>query len=585
MPKRAVADGKLEEAIRKYTLLNAYIHRGKAQPQAVLGRILAEMPEQRGKAREILEMVREDIERVGALSLEEQRRLIEAKWPELLRVKEHKAEKRELPPLPDVDKYEKVVTRFSPNPDCVLHMGSARAIVLSWSYAAMYEGEFYLRFEDTDPKVKRPVLEFYDTIREDLKWLGCRWDKEFIQSDRVEIYYSYAERLLSEGHAYICTCESGRFRELTLAGKPCPCRELGGAGNVERWRRMLEGGYGEGEAVVRVKTDLKHPNPAVRDWPALRIVDPAKTPHPRVGSRYRVWPLYNFSCGLDDHLMGVTHIIRGKEHLTNEQRQRYLYGYLGWEYPSAIHYGRLKITGADLSKSKLKAGVEEGLYRGYSDPRLATFQALRRRGITPDAVKGMMYTVGPKTADVTLSWETLYAFNRKAVEPKANRYFFVGDPLPLTVKGVEGGCRAKLPLHPDHADRGYRLIEVPVEGGEAKLLLAGSDRELLKPGALLRLKDLFNIEVGEVGEGGVSALFKGVAHEAAMRLQAPVIHFLPVEGGLPARVFMPDGSVVEGVAEEVCRGLEAPVVVQFERFGFVRVESVEAELVAYYTHR
>jgi glutamyl-tRNA synthetase len=585
MPKKTVADGKLEEAIRKYVLLNAYTHEGKAQPQAVLGKILAELPEQRVNASQILEKVKEGIKGVAGLSLDDQRKLIEAEWPSLLDVKERKVERKELPPLPNVEKYEKVVTRFSPNPDCVLHMGSARAIVLSWSYAKMYDGEFYLRFEDTDPKVKRPVLEFYDSIRDDLKWLGCAWDKEFIQSDRIDVYYSYAEKLLAEGHAYVCTCKSEFFREMSLSGKPCLCRDLSGEEHVKRWRDMLDGNYDEGEAVVRVKTDLSHPNPAVRDWPALRIVNSEKTPHPRVGSKYRVWPLYNFSCGLDDHLMGVTHIIRGKEHLTNEQRQRYLYSYLGWEYPSTIHYGRLKITGAVLSKSKLKAGVEEGIYQNYSDPRLATFQALRRRGFTPNAIKDMMYTVGPKTADVTLSWETLYSFNRKVVESTSNRYFFVGNPIPLTVREVSGDWKVKLPLHPDHPDRGCRVIDIHAEGGEVDLLLAGSDLKLLTPRALLRLKGLFNIEVEKVSEAKVTARFRGASHEEAMQLHVPVVHFLPAKDGIPAKIFMPDGSVVKGIAETACAGLKAPAVVQFERFGFVRVEDIGKELVAYYAHK
>jgi glutamyl-tRNA synthetase len=340
---------KLDETIRKYSLLNAYLHKGKAQPQVVLGKIIGEMPWLRGKAKEILEKVKGVVEEVNKLSVEEQKRILEENWPELLQVKA-KPEKKVLPPLPNVEKYPKIVTRFSPNPDCVLHIGSARAIVLSWKYARMYNGEFYLRFEDTDPRYKRPVLEFYDLIREDLLWLGCKWDKEIIQSDRLEIYYEYAEKLLEMGGGYVCTCPPQIFKEKIFACEPCPCRDLPVETQLERWEKMLDGGFGEGEAVVRVKTDLNHPNPAIRDWPALRIIDTKKFPHPRVGDKYRVWPLYNFSCGLDDHLLGITHIIRGKEHLTNEQRQRFLYHYFGWDYPESIHYGRLKITDAVLSK-------------------------------------------------------------------------------------------------------------------------------------------------------------------------------------------------------------------------------------------
>ena len=245
-----------------------------------------------------------------------------------------------------------------------LHLGSARAILLSHEYARIYNGKFILRFEDTDPKVKRPSLKFYDSIREDLKWLGCKVDEEYIQSDRLPIYYEYTEKLIGDGNAYVCECPAEEFHKITLAKQACPCRDLPASEQLERWHRMLDGGYKEGEAVVRVKTELDHPNPAVRDWPALRIIDTKKYPHPRVGSKYIVWPLYNLAAGLDDHLMGMTHIIRGKEHYTNMVRQKYMYKHLGWEYPQAIHYGRLKITGAFLSKSKIVAGVRDGTYTG-----------------------------------------------------------------------------------------------------------------------------------------------------------------------------------------------------------------------------
>ncbi|HEX9262232.1 MAG TPA: glutamate--tRNA ligase, partial [Candidatus Bathyarchaeia archaeon] len=379
-------DGELRELIRKAALLNAVQHEGKAQAGPIIGKILGEKVELRTEANELIALVNEVLNEVNSLQVGEQRRIVEEKWPETLR-KEKVEEEKKLPLLPNRMRYGQVVTRFSPNPDCVLHLGSARAIILSHEYANLYKGKFILRFEDTDPKVKRPNLEFYDKIRQDLIWLGCKADEEYIQSDRILIYYEYAEKLLRDGNAYVCTCVPDEFRKKTLQNKPCPCRNLPPEKQLERWSRMLNGGYAEGEAVMRVKTDLNHPNPAVRDWPALRIIDTNKYPHPRVGNKYRVWPLYNMAAGLDDHLLGITHIIRGKEHLTNGVRQEFMYKHLGWTYPDAIHYGRLKITGAFLSKSKIIQGVRDNTYTGFDDPRLATFAALRKRGITPEAIR------------------------------------------------------------------------------------------------------------------------------------------------------------------------------------------------------
>ncbi|MEM3874405.1 MAG: glutamate--tRNA ligase [Candidatus Bathyarchaeia archaeon] len=580
-------DAELRETIRKFALLNAIKHDGKAQTGPVVGKVLAERPELRAKAKELTALVREMVDEVNSLSLSDQMRIVEERWPETLAKEKVGEEEKRLPPLPNADKYREIVTRFSPNPDCVLHLGSARAIVLCYEYARMYNGKFILRFEDTDPKLKRPVLEFYDRIREDLEWLGCKPDEEYIQSDRVPIYYEYAEKLLKDGNAYVCTCQPQAFREKVLAQKPCPCRGLPPEEHLERWECMLKGVCKEGEAVVRVKTDLKHPNPAVRDWPALRVIDIEQYPHPRVGTKYRVWPLYNFACGLDDHLMGVTHIIRGKEHLTNMVRQEYMYRHLGWRYPEAIHYGRLKIKGAHLSKSKIVQGIKEGLYKGWDDPRLATFAALRRRGITPEAIKKLIIDVGPKTSDVILSWENLYAYNRKILDPKVNRYFFVSNPIQLLVRHIPRTFTVKLRLHPEYPERGFKeyAIKPSEPNGEALFWISRMDLKVLAVGRIVRLMELFNIKIERVEAYSAEASFESESYEEARKAGAPLIHWVPMGMDVPCQVVMPDATITDGVAEKACKDLKPNDMVQFERFGFVRIDKVDAKITAYYAHK
>jgi len=579
-------DTELREAIRKVTLLNATQHDGKAQTGPVIGKILGEKAELRTRVKELSILVNDVVREVNNLTLHEQKRIVEEKWPESLR-KEKVEEEKRLPPLPNADKYAKVVTRFSPNPDCVLHLGSARAIILCNEYARMYKGMLILRFEDTDPKMKRPVLEFYDRIREDLTWLGCKVDEEYIQSDRIPIYYEYAEKLLKDGNAYVCTCNPGQFRERILSREPCDCRDLAPEEHLRRWQRMLEGGYNEGEAVVRVKTDLDHPNPAVRDWPALRVIDTEKYPHPRVGSKYRVWPLYNLACGIDDHLLGITHIIRGKEHLTNMVRQEYMYKHLGWKYPEAIHYGRLKITGAFLSKSKIVQGIREGIYKDWDDPRLATFAALRRRGITPEAIKKMIIDVGPKTSDVVLSWENLYAYNRKILDPTSDRYFFVHDPVELTVKQIPKVLKAKLPLHPDNPERGFREYTITPKGEDktATFWITKKDVDAAGTGRTIRLMELFNIKLENTKAYSAEASFVSEPYEEARKTKAQLIHWIPIGEDLPCQVIMPDATISEGIAEGACKQLKPNTIIQFERFGFVRIDANNTKLTAYYGHK
>jgi glutamyl-tRNA synthetase len=350
---------------------------------------------------------------------------------------------------------------------------------------------------------------------------------------------------------------------------------------------MLNGGYAEGEAVMRVKTDLNHPNPAVRDWPALRIIDTKKYPHPRVGSKYRVWPLYNMAAGLDDHLLGITHIIRGKEHLTNGVRQEFMYRYLGWQYPEAIHYGRLKITGAFLSKSKIIQGVKDGTYTGFDDPRLATFAALRKRGITPEAIKKMIIDVGPKTADVTLSWENLYSYNRKLLDSRTDRYFFVPEPVKLEVKGVPKTFHAKLPLHPDHPERGYREYTVAPNDAEKSVTfwMAKKDADNVEANMMIRLMELFNVKIKGKTVDGLEAFFVSEAYQDARDAKARLIQWIVSNESVACSVVMPDVSVVEGVAESACKNLKPDDVVQFERFGFVRVDEAVPDLKVYYAHK
>ena len=579
-------NSELKEDLRKTALLNAIKHEGKAQTGSVIGKTLGEKPDLRSKIKEISTLVNKIVKEVNTLSFDEQKSIVEENWPEAL-VKEKVEKEKHLPPLPNVDKYRQVVTRFSPNPDCVLHLGSARAIILCHEYVHMYKGKFVLRFEDTDPKIKRPLLEFYDRIREDLAWLGCKPNEEHIQSDRIPIYYEYAENLLKAGNAYVCTCQPEIFREKALASKSCDCRSLPIEEHLARWHRMQQGGYSEGEAVLRVKTDLNHPNPAVRDWPAARVIDAKKYPHPRVGGKYHVWPLYNLACGIDDHLLGVTHIIRGKEHLTNQVRQEYMYKHLGWKYPEAIHYGRLKITGAYLSKSKIVQGIREGMFKDWDDPRLATFAALRRRGITPEAIKKMIIDIGPKTQDLILSWENLYAYNRKILDPATNRYFFVQNPIELTVRKIPEEYMVRLNLHPEYPERGFREYTIKPEGNEhaAAFWVSKKDIDTTKTGSMIRLMELFNVKIEKVSSYSAEASFVSNAYEEAKKGKAPLIHWIPVGEDMPCQVVMPDAAMSEGIAEKTCKQLKQNTVIQFERFGFVRIDKNNAKLIAYYSQK
>ncbi|MCD4801043.1 MAG: glutamate--tRNA ligase, partial [Methanococcoides sp.] len=414
--------------IEKYALQNAVKYGKAPQLGAVMGKVMGLCPHLRPLSKEVGPVIQHVLDEVMKEGPEEWQARLETIAPELIEELNTKKEPdKGLKPL-DVKEGESVVMRFAPNPNGPPTLGSTRGIVVNSEYVKRYGGKFIIRFDDTDPQTKRPMLEAYDWYLEDCEWLDAKPDEVVIASDNMEVYYEYARQLLGMGHAYVCFCEGGDFKKFKDAKEPCPHRGHAPEVNLEHWDKMLAGEYEEKAAVVRIKTDIEHKDPAMRDFGAFRIV---KTAHPRpeVDDKYVVWPLLDFEGAIEDHVLGMTHIIRGKDLMDSEKRQGYIYNYLGWEYPKTTHWGRVKMHEfGKFSTSGLRQSIEDGEYSGWDDPRLPTLRALRRRGIKPEAIRKFMIDMGVGETDVSLSMDTLYAENRKIIDTIANRYFFVWDP-------------------------------------------------------------------------------------------------------------------------------------------------------------
>lgn len=554
---------EIEQTIRKYALQNAFQFQGKATAGAVLGKVMAEHPELRPKAKELTSLARSVTEEVNRMSPEAQKKALEELAPELL-VREVKQRETGLPDLKGVT--GEVRMRMAPNPSGPLHVGHSRMAILNDEYVKRYGGICYNRFEDTDPARIDP--SGYDTIPEDFAWLGVRIDRTIIQSERFEIYYDVAKKLLEMGKAYVCTCKPGDWRELKNHKRPCPHREQPLSEQLARWDKMFDGSFRPEEASLIVKTDLSHPNPAIRDFVALRIDD---TPHPRTGTKYRVYPLMNLAVAVDDHLLDLTHVLRGKDHLNNTYRQEYIFDYFGWKKPVYIHYGRVSIQEAQLSTSKMAKGIREGLYSGWDDPQLGTLRALRRRGIRPESLRRYWVEAGIKEVDIEFSWKTLYSFNRELIDDGANRYFFVEDPVKVKIEGAPE-LTGKAPVHPEHPERGVREIKV---GPQATVYIGRADLPLAD--SRLRLKDLCNVEF----RGGKAHYIGNDL--AILKEGVPIVHWAPMSA-FDAEILMTDGSVKKGKAEPLLASAEGKVV-QLERFAFVRVERVSPIIRCVFTHR
>ena len=397
-----------DKKIKAYALKNALIHEGKAMQGPVISSLFNEglkKSEVKKYAKKISEIILE----INSLSVEEQEKEFEK-----LKNKVSKRKVREgLQELPDVKK-SGVVMRFAPSASGPFHIGHAATACISFLYVKKYGGKFYVRIEDTNPK--NVYKSAYKMIEKESKWLFDGIAEIVIQSDRIELYYKYAEKLIKKKAAYICTCSSEKFREFVSAKKNCPCRKLSIKENLGRWKKMLDKsgeGFAEGEAVLRFKSNMKHKNPAMRDFPLARI---NLTKHARQGKKYKVWPLMNLGVGVDDIEMKMTHIIRAKDHRDNAKRQKMIYEKLGKKFPWTAFLGRIKFKDIELSTTKIRQAIEQWKYEGWDDKKLPTIASLKKQGYKPNAFLKFAEQVGLSESDKVMNrkeyFKLLDYFNR-----------------------------------------------------------------------------------------------------------------------------------------------------------------------------
>src|SRR2546422_6889775 len=553
----------VREIARKYALQNAVLHGGLADGKAVIGKILADQPALGSKARDIIADVEAIVGEWTALDPETQRAELQAVAPELLERRE--VAETGLPPLPDAVE-GKVVVRLAPYPSGPLHIGNARAFLLNDEYAKRYRGKLILAFDDTIGSEKKSILpEAYDQIRDGLQWAGIEVHEVIYKSDRIPFHYEWAEKLIGTGGTYVCECPPERLQALRREKKACEHRLQEADETFAMWRAMLDGQYREGEAVLRLKTDIAHPNPAFRDRVLFRIAD---REHPRVGTKYRVWPLLEVSWAVDDVLLGITHVIRGKDLVIEDMMEEAIWDALRIERrPHFVHFGILRFKEIDLSKSEIRQAIAEGRLTGIDDPRAWTLQSLRRRGIRPAALRAFVLAFGLSLTDIQVPVETLYSDDRKLIDRDANRYFFVPDPVGVEIEGLPPVGPLKVPLHPDFPGRGGRVLPVA-----SKVHVPREDFEKFR-GKEVRLKDFCNVVLDH------RAKFLSMENRDIPKIQW-------VAHGVNGHVVMPDGLESRGLAEPAVAGLKVDDVVQFERFGFCRIDRVtKAEVHAYFAHR
>ena len=336
--------------------------------------------------------------------------------------------------------YDHVCTRFPPEPNGYLHIGHAKSILLNYGLAQEYDGEFHMRFDDTNPTKEK--MEFVDSIKEDIKWLGADWKQHlYFASDYFDQMYDCAVKLIKKGKAYVCDLTAEEIRQyrgtLTEAGKESPYRNRSVEENLQLFEEMRDGKYEDGTKVLRAKIDMASPNINMRDPVIYRV---AHMTHHNTGDKWCIYPMYDFAHPIEDAIEGITHSICTLEF----EDHRPLYDWVVRECeftmpPRQIEFAKLYLTNVVTGKRYIKKLVEDKIVDGWDDPRLVSIAALRRRGFTPESIKMFIEMCGISKAQSSVDYAMLEYCIREDLKLKKSRMMAVLDPIKLVIDNYPEG--------------------------------------------------------------------------------------------------------------------------------------------------
>ncbi|KQL53894.1 glutamine--tRNA ligase [Heyndrickxia shackletonii] len=400
-------------------------------------------------------------------------------------------------------KHKEIITRFPPEPNGYLHIGHAKAISINFDTAAEFNGKTNLRFDDTNP-IKEDV-EFVESIKKDIEWLGYKWENLCFASNYFDEMYQRAVLLIKKGLAYVEDLSADEIREyrgtLTEPGKESPYRNRSIEENLDLFERMKNGEFQNGEKVLRAKIDMSSPNINMRDPVLYRI---SHTTHHNTGDKWCIYPMYAFAHPLEDAIEGVTHSLCSIEF--EDQRPLYNWVVENCEMestPRQIEFGRYNITNTVMSKRKLKQLVDEGIVDGWDDPRMPTISGLRRRGFTPEAIIAFCREIGVARNNATVDVQMLEHFIREDLKLKAPRTMAVLKPLKVVITNYPEGQVEMLDAenNPEAPEMGIRQIpfsrEIYIEQED---FMENPPKKYFRlfPGNEVRLKHAYFIKCEEV---------------------------------------------------------------------------------------
>ena len=358
-------------------------------------------------------------------------------------------------------KYKKIVTRFPPEPNGYLHIGHAKSIILNAGIAKKYNGTFNLRFDDTNPMKEKS--EYVESILKDVRWLGADFgDKVYYASDYFDAMHEGAVKLIKKGKAFVCDLTADEIREyrgtLKEPGKESPYRNRSVEENLDLFERMKNGEFPDGSKVLRAKIDMASPNINMRDPVIYRI---ARMAHHNTGDKWCIYPMYDFAHPIEDAVEGVTHSICTLEFEDHRPLYDWVVRELEFEHPpKQIEFAKLYLQNVITGKRYIKKLVEDGVVDGWDDPRLVSISALRRKGVTPEAIRMFMELSGVAKANSTSDMAMLEYCIREDLKMKAKRMMAVIDPIKLVIDNYPEGETELLEIenNQENEELGIRMV-------------------------------------------------------------------------------------------------------------------------------
>ncbi|MEM3839124.1 MAG: glutamate--tRNA ligase [Candidatus Micrarchaeaceae archaeon] len=555
-------DKETLDLARKFAVKNA-VDYGTAKEGPIIAKVLAKYPGLKAQMNELASSVSRIVKEVNSLARSELEAEYSRHAEEFEGIEKKKAE------LSSRHRFEvngaesgKFATRFPPEPSGYMHIGHAKPLFIEDELRKRYSGKLFLYFDDTNPDNEKQ--EFVDAFKEDLRWLGIEFDRAYFASDNIPMLYDFARKAIAKGGAYVCTCSADEIKENRQEGLECRHKRQATEESMRLWEAMLLGNFGDGEAVLRWNGDMKAENTSLRDPTFFRI---KRTPHYRQGSKYHVWPNYDFCTPIIDSTNGITDVVRSKEYEMRDQLYFSVLELLGLEKPRISSISRLEIANNLTSKRRIRELIAKKLISGWDDPRLVTIRALRRRGITAQAIRELALSSGMGKSESVYGIEALLNINRKIVSKSAKSLPFVENPVEMRVSGMPSGS--------SNGDYGnYK------QNGE--LFINAMDGKILRKGDTVRLGGAFDVTIKDTGKA-ISAEYAGsgsvegrerlhrlewIAKDDAVKCELSLIGDLLNGEEFNAQSI----KTIKGYADARASELEQGEIVQFSKLGYFKLD-------------